>query len=178
MQQVFETRLSLAEAAFQLNHAEGFQLAINLIANDLESLLETPQAIKERREEILALKDPGTLSQFSIQTSKALRQGIAPLMQYIIQKDHSSAYEFDKVVALSQIELLKQSEKFKDFKAIVVILVDQLPVDLEAVKEKHKLINQIKILNSDLWNGITPSRLEEIRLNLRELMQYRIEGNN
>jgi hypothetical protein len=52
--------------------------------------------------------------------------------------DHASAYEFDMVIALSQIELLKQSEKFKDFKAIIVILVDQLPVDLEQVKEKFE----------------------------------------
>lgn len=174
IQQVFETRLSLAEAAFQLNHTEGFQLAINLIANDLDELLEDSDLAKERKDEILTLKDSETLNQFSIQTSKALHQSVAPLMQYIEQKSHSSSYEFDKVIALSQIELLKNSETFKDFKAILVILVDQLPIDLEAIKEKCEIINQIKILNSDFWKSIDVSRLEEIRLPLRDLMQFRI----
>lgn len=175
MQQVFETRLSLAEAAFQINNAKGFELAIDLIAKDLAALTEESISPKEKWEKIQKLKDPETLNQFSIETSKALRGEVAPLMRCIELQDHNSAYEFDRVIALSQIELLKQSEKFKDFKAIIVILVDQLPVDLEAVKEKFETINQIKILNSDLWSSISVARLEGIRLALRNIMQFRVE---
>jgi type I restriction enzyme R subunit len=174
MQMVFETRLSLAEAAFQINDTKGFGLAIDLIAKDLASLTEESISSKEKWEEIQKLKNPDTLNQFSIQTSKTLRGDVAPLMQSIELQDHASAYEFDMVVALSQIELLKNSEKFKDFKTIIAILVDQLPVDLELVKEKFETINQIKILNSDLWSSISVARLEGIRLALRDLMQYRV----
>jgi len=175
IRQVFETRLSLAEAAFQINNSKGFDLAIDLIAKDLASLKEESVSSKETWEEIQKLKKPEILSQFSIQTSKALRGDVAPLMQCIELQDHASAYEFDLVVALSQIELLKQSEKFKDFKAIIVILVDQLPVDLDRVKEKFEIINQIKILNSDLWSSMSVARLEGIRLALRDIMQFRVQ---
>jgi type I restriction enzyme, R subunit len=175
--QVFETRLSLAEAAFQINNTKGFNLAIGLIAKDLASLTEESISSKEKWEDIQKLKDLESLNQFSIQTSKTLRHDVAPLMQGIELQDHTSAYEFDMVVTLSQIELLKQSEKFKDFKAIIVILVDQLPVDLDRVKEKFETINQIKILNSDLWSSISVARLEGIRLALRDIMQFRVADN-
>jgi type I restriction enzyme, R subunit len=174
MQQVFETRLSLAEAAFQINDTKGFSLAIDLIAKDLASLTEESISSKEKWEELQKLKDLKTLNQFSIQTSKTLRRDVAPLMQCIELQDHVSAYEFDMVVSLSQIELLKNSEKFKDFKAILAILVDQLPADLEQVKEKFETINQVKILNSDLWSSISVARLEGIRLSLRDIMQFRV----
>jgi type I restriction enzyme, R subunit len=173
-QQVFETRLSLAEAAFQINDTKGFSLAIDLIAKDLASLTEESISSKEKWEELQKLKDLETLNQFSIQTSKTLRRDVAPLMQCIELQDHVSAYEFDMVVALSQIELLKNSEKFKDFKTILAILVDQLPAELEQVKEKFETINQVKILNSDLWSSISIARLEGIRLSLRDIMQFRV----
>ncbi len=178
MQQIFETRLSLAEAAFQINDTKGFNLAVDLIAKDLALLTEESISSKEKWEEMQKLKDLETLNQFSIQTSKTLRHDIAPLMQCIELQDHASAYEFDMVVALSQIELLKNSEKFKDFKTIIAILVDQLPVDLEPVKEKFETINQIKILNSDLWSSISVARLEGIRLALRNIMQFRVDDKS
>jgi hypothetical protein len=177
MQQVFETRLSLAEAAFQINNIKGFNLAIDLIATDLASLTEESIASKEKWGKIQKLKDLETLNQFSIQTSKTLRHDVAPLMRCIELKDHASAYEFDMVVALSQIEFLKNSEKFKYFKTIIAILVDQLPADLEQVKEKFETINQIKILNSDLWSSISVARLEGIRLGLRNIMEFRLTDN-
>jgi type I restriction enzyme R subunit len=174
LQQVFETRLSLAEAAFQQNESEVFQLMINLIGKDLSALQEDSISDKKMWSVIQTVKNPETLKQFSIETSKALHTDIAPLIQYIGMQNNTSAYEFDKVIALSQIELLKQSDKFKDLKAIIVILVDQLPIDLNFVKDKYEFINLVKILNSEFWNTITVSRLEKVRLELRDLMQFRI----
>ena len=178
LQQIFETRLSLAEAAFQQNDSEVFQLAIGLIAENLASLPEDSESVKDKWDAIQAINTPETLNQFSILTSKTLHNDIAPLMQCIDIQNDASAYEFDKVIALAQIELLKQSEKFKDLKAIIVILVDQLPIDLESVKDKFEVINQIKILNSEFWSSITIGRLEEIRRELRDLMQFRVTDNN
>ncbi|GEM_PF-3071890 len=175
LQQVFQTRLSLAEAAFQQNDFDVFKLAIDLIRNDLASLPETSTSVKEKWNEIQSLQNPETLNQFSIHTSKTLHQDIAPLMQNLETQSHVSAYEFDKVIALSQIELLKQSKSFKDLKTVIVILVDQLPIDLEPVKEKFEIINQIKILNSELWDRISVAKLDEVRRELRDLMQFRVE---
>jgi hypothetical protein len=39
-------------------------------------------------------------------------------------------------------------------------------------------INQIKILNSDLWSSISVARLEGIRLALRNIMQFRVQDKS
>jgi type I restriction enzyme R subunit len=172
MQQVFEARVRLAEAALAAQDLGAFQLAVSLIGKDIAALPERSIAVREKWKEVKSVSRPEVLQQFDAATRAVLLQHVAPLMQWVNISGHEEAYEFDRLVCQLQTERLKGSSRFDDFKAEVVNEVSQLRINLTQVAAKAAVINKVK--SADFWAGATVQSLEDVRNDLRGVMRYRL----
>src|SRR5207244_4335591 len=120
MQQVFEARVRLADAALAAQNPEAFQLAIGLIGKNLAALPERSIAVREKGRDVATVSRPEVLQQFDPVTKNTLLQQIAPLMQWVNISGHEEAYQLDKLVCQLQTEKLKGSSKFDDLKAELI----------------------------------------------------------
>ena len=172
MQRVFEARVMLAENALNKFNEEAFKLAIDLVAKDVAALeaCETV-AVKEMWKEIKQVKNPDGLNQFDARTKQVLRSDIAPLMAWRNIRGQSDSYNFDLLISNLQNELLLNSGRFQDFKDDLINRVNQLQRNLSQVRAKSDTIQQV--LSNEFWDAVTASTLEQVRTELRGIMQYR-----
>ncbi len=171
MQQVFEARIDLAEEALDHTSPEAFKIAIELIGKDLATLPEETIAVREKWKEKRTVQQPHELEQFTPGTVDTLRQSMAPLMQWINIRSHSAAWQFDRLIANMQVELLKNSSLFEDYRDQLLDQVAQLQMHLNPVREKGETIKQVK--DAAFWHEVTVPQLEEIRRELRGIMHHR-----
>ena len=176
MQQVFEERLRLAESAITAQNLEAFNLAIGQIAKDIAALPEKSIAVRERWKEVKTIGRPEVLQEFSESTKAVLRNQIAPLMQWVPISSHEEAYRFDRLVCQLQTEHLRGSSTFNDVKADLLNEISLLRINLTQVAIKAPLINQVK--SNDFWTNVTVPALEEVRGELRGVMQFRAKPTN
>jgi len=174
MQQVFEARINLAETALAKAELEVLQQTVGLIREDINSLPEGTIAVQEKWKEKNTVLAQGVLDQFAPATVTTLRSDIAPLMQWINTRDHSHAYNFDLLVTFAELELLRESGRFADFKDKIQDSVSQLLMHLNPVRLKVDLIK--KVMSSDFWDEVDVIKLEEIRRELRGIMHHRLKG--
>jgi type I restriction enzyme R subunit len=172
MQQVFEARIRLAEAALAAQDQSAFQLAVSLIGKDIAALPERSIAVREKWKEVKSVSRPEVLQQFDAATKAVLLQHVAPLMQWVNISGHEEAHEFDRLVCQLQTERFKGSSRFDDFKAELINEVSQLRVNLTQVAVKVPVISKVK--SADFWATATVQSLEEIRNELRGVMRYRL----
>lgn len=172
MQQVFEARIRLADAALAAQNQDAFQLALSLIAKDIAALPEKSIAVREKWKEVKAVSRPEVLQQFDAATRAVLTQEIAPLMQWVPVAGHEEAYQFDRLVCQLQTEKLKGSSKFDDLKADVLAEVGELRINLSQVAAKMPVIDQVK--SGPFWTSPTVPDLEKLREELRGVMRYRL----
>lgn len=174
MQQVFESRIRLAEAALASQNQEAFNLAITQIGRDIAALPEKSIAVRDKWKEVKTVARPEVLQQFAEATKAVLKNQIAPLMQWVPISGHEDAHRFDRLICQLQSELLRGSSKFDDAKADLLNDVSQLRINLTQVAGKVPVINRVK--SGDFWTNISVPALEEIRGELRGVMQYRLKG--
>jgi type I restriction enzyme R subunit len=74
-----------------------------------------------------------------------------------------------------QTQLLKQSSTFENLRGELINQVQQLQINLTAVKAKLSTINMVK--KADFWSDVSIDDLEKIRLELRDIMKYRAGGS-
>lgn len=163
--------MALAEVALKKQNIQAFELAIDLMDKDLRALPEKSISVKEKWRQRKTLEQPGVLKQFSAATKAALRQDIAPLMQWRDIQGRSDAYQFDLLMARTQVALLTRSGEFDDLKADVLEQVSQLPINVQQVMEKLPTIDQIKA--ASFWANVTVQNLEMVRGELRSIMNLR-----
>jgi type I restriction enzyme R subunit len=171
-QLVFEARIGLADAALRRADAEAFEAAIALIARDIADLPAGTIAVMEKWKEIQRASDPDVLRRFDPATRALLLHVIAPLMQWRNIGGSEAAHRFDLVVCHLEAELLKGSSSFDDLKAEVIGELHDLRVNLAQVKAVAPTVAQVR--TADFWRDVTVARLEEIRGQLRGVMQYRL----
>ncbi|MEW4530115.1 DEAD/DEAH box helicase family protein [Maioricimonas sp. JC845] len=169
---VFESRLDLAEAALEQQNSDAFELATDLIRKDIAALPEKSIPVRDNWKTILSVRDPETLREFSAATSATLRNDIAPLMQWVDIKRQQEAWKFDRLIARAQVELIRGSSTFDDKRDDIVTLVSSLRINLSQVKVKLPLIEKVK--SAEFWDHITVQDLEQIRRELRGIVQFRI----
>lgn len=174
MQQVFETRVSLADKALKESEIAFFDDSIHLIRQDILSLPEKTIAVREKWREKKKLENMDTLKGFSPATFISLTKDLAPLMQWVDIRGHADAYRFDHLIAQLQIEKLKQSALFDNLKGELLNRVGQLRMNLNQVKDKAEVIKRVK--DKSFWDTITLKELEDIRIDLRDIMQFRDKG--
>ncbi len=171
-QLVFEARIKLAETALQHSNPEAFDTAIGLIARDIADLPGETIAVREKWKEVSTLNDPDLLQRFDPVTKAALLGEIAPLMQWRDISGSESAHRFDLLVCRLQTEHLKQSSRFDDLKTEAIGQLDDLRVNLAQVRAVAPTIAEVR--TADFWNDATVPKLEEMRGQLRGVMQYRV----
>jgi type I restriction enzyme R subunit len=175
MQRVFESRLRLAEAALAAQDAGAFRLATSLIAADIAALPEKSIAVREKWKEVRAAGRPEVLERFDPATRALLAQEVAPLMQWRNIAGHEDGYRLDRLVCQLQTERLKGSGKFDDLKAELLDEVGRLPINLGQVAVKAATIDRVK--TADFWADPSVAALEEVRGELRGVMQYRRQAS-
>ena len=168
---VFDARLTLAETALDKQKANAFDLAITLLGKDLASLPTNSIAIREKWKQIQSVQRDETLKEFAAATKATLRQDIAPLMQWIDITRQEEAWKFDRLICRAQTELIRGSSMFDDLRDDIVVIVSSLRINLSQVKVKLPLIEKVK--STDFWDNVTVHDLEEVRRELRGIIQFR-----
>src|SRR3954453_12894049 len=84
---------------------------------------------------------------------------------------NEEAHKFDLLVSRLQTEHLKQSSSFADLKAELMDQVGDLRVNLSQVKAVSPAIAEAR--TNDFWTGVSIAKLEDLRGQLRGVMQYR-----
>ena len=171
MQLVFEERVNLAELALQKSEIAAFESIFELIGKDINDLDEETIAVREKWREKRSLGAPETLKAFAPATVVALRQVIAPLMQWRNIRGHGDAYALDLLIARIQIAVLHQSNAVGDLKIDMLERLGALQMHLNPVREKAEVIKAVK--SDAFWDDLTVEKLEEVRKPLREIMRYR-----
>lgn len=170
-ERVFEARMKLAEAALEKQHNAGFEIATGLIAKQIADLPKSSIPIKEKWNLVLSVSSADTVREFSAATKATLQQDIAPLMQWIDIAKFEEAYKFDRMIAQLQTELIRGGGKFDDLRDAVVNLISSLRINLSQVKDKLQVIERVK--SDEFWDEVTIGDLEEIRQQLRGIVQFR-----
>lgn len=170
MQLVFEARLDLAGEALQEADPKTFEIAVGLLAGDLNSLPEESIAVREKWRQKRTVSDPEILRQFDPATVAVLRGEIAPLMQWRNIRGYTEAFDFDLLVARMQIELLHKSSRFDDYKITFLDKVNSLQMHLNPVREKGEVIKRVRA--STFWSNVTVEELEAAREELRTIIHH------
>jgi hypothetical protein len=171
MQLLFEERIALADAAVAKQDFDAFNLAIDLIGQDLAALPEKSLAVREKWRDKRGVERPEVLKTFTATTRALLRNEMAPLMQWRNLEGCEPAYRFDKLVAQLQTALVLHTSQVEDRKAALLEQVAQLPLTLIQVQEKRVVIEEVK--SPAFWKAASVPALERIRTELRSLMQHR-----
>ena len=171
MQLVFEERVNFAELALQKSEIPAFEAAVTLIGKDINDLPEESVSVREKWREKRSLAAPETLNAFAPATVVALRQIIAPLMQWRNIRGHGDAYSFDLLVARIQIAVLRGSNSVDDLKIEMLDRLAALQMHLNPVREKAEVTKTAK--SDAFWDALSVEKLEKIRKPLREIMHHR-----
>ncbi len=171
MQRLFEARLDLAETALNAAEIDDFNVTTKLIEADVRALPEDSISVRERLLDIHALLQDGVIEAFDPATVQALKVRVAPLMQWVNVRGAADALAFDLLVTSMQTEHLRKSATFENLKAEMVNAVNELQMNLNQVKAKAESIKKVK--SAGFWASVTVAQLEELRRDLRGIMQFR-----
>ncbi len=178
LQTLFEARLQLADTALVAGQADVFDLAVSLMLADIVALPEATIAVREKWREVRDVQRPGLLSALSAATHSTLLRDIAPLMQWRDTRGWDDAYQLDLLIARLQSELLKKSAVFTDLRDDLIAAVAQLPINVNAVREKLPTIEKVR--SGEFWKKVFDERgvaaLEGVREELRGIMRHRVVG--
>jgi len=174
MQQLFEARLNLARTALDQSQPAAFDLVIPLIKEDLDRLSEETISVREKWREKRNVSKQEVLRRFDPATELTLRKQMAPLMQWADIRGQTAAYRFDLLMTDLQIELLKKSGRFDDYKSQLLDQISRLAMHLNPVRGKADSIKSIK--SADFWTFVTIESLETVRRDLRGIMQYVVKA--
>jgi type I restriction enzyme R subunit len=171
LQRLFEGRIELAEMALDKADLKFFELVTGLLARDVADLPDKSIAVRDRWKEVHTVRNDDVIRQFSPATRALLRQEIAPLMDARNIMGHEPAYQFDNLVCRLQIELLKGSASFDNLKSDLLALIDDLPMNLNQVRQKAHVIQEVR--STAFWQNVTLADLERVREDLRGVARYR-----
>lgn len=178
LQKLFEARLQLADTALLEARADVFDLAVSLMLADVVALPGATIAVREKWREVRDVQRPGVLSALSAVTHSTLLREIAPLMQWRDTRGWDDAYQLDLLIARLQSELLKKSAVFTDLRDDLIAAVAQLPINVNAVREKLPTIEKVR--SGEFWKKVVDQRdvatLESVREELRGIMRQRVIG--
>ncbi|WP_259781415.1 DEAD/DEAH box helicase family protein [Aestuariispira ectoiniformans] len=174
MQRLFEARLMLAEKSLNAAHVDDFKTIADLIETDVKSLPDDSISVKDRWRELLTVKAEGVIEHFAPETRQTLRNVIAPLMQWVNIRGYREAYEFDLLVAQTQLAALEKANDFENSKGEILNQINSLRMNLNPVREKAATIKRVK--SPEFWQDVSLDDLEDIRSDLRSIMKYRESG--
>lgn len=174
LQQLFEARVELAQAALDKMDQSAFEAAAALIIGDVRAVRDT-NAIdaKDRWKELEQLAHEDRVLQFAAATKADLLSIAAPLQHLRNIRGDESAYRFDLLMTRLQIELMRggpDAPRVQDLRARVSDAVELLAKNLQPVKAKADAIRQVQ--DHDFWTDVEIHHLEGLRRELRGVMRY------
>lgn len=170
LQTTFEARLEMAKAALAANNAPAFDTAINLMKADINDLPESSIAVQRELRNVHQLQQTDQLKTFNASTRHLLEFTIAPLMSARVLKD-KHATQLDKLMAIIQRCWVEQATCFDDGRDQLLAEIDRLAVNIQAVRQKDELINEVR--SAEFWQDANIEKLEKARTGLRGIMKYR-----
>ncbi|MDB3957657.1 DEAD/DEAH box helicase family protein [Opitutales bacterium] len=170
LQQLFETRISLAETAHDKQERSAFELAKSLVKADVSALPEDCLCVREKWREKRAVEKEGVIDGFQPSTLGLLRDQIAPLMQWRDTAGNEAAYRFDLLIARLQETKLNGSADFENLRDEIIAILSSLEIRMNQVEEKETLINQAK--ETAYYENGTTETFEELRKELRGLIKF------
>lgn len=170
MQRLFEARIELAETALQAAEVAVFEATAQLMVADLKSLPADSIAVREKWRLLHTASQPGMLAAWAPATVATLRGEIAPLLQWVNIRGHLDAHELDLLMTQMQIERLRQSGRFEDYRIDLLDRVNSLRMHLNPVREKAELIKQVR--SRQFWQEVTVAQLESVRQELRTIIHH------
>lgn len=175
MQQVFETRIALAETALQNGQLDVLNDTAALIEADVRRLPEDSIRVRDKWREVRMARDANALQQFAPATVGLLKNDIANLMQWVDVRGDVPALEFDVEITRLQQHRITGSSEFDDASSNVRNTLASLPMHLNQVRDKVEVINAARKL--DYWAPTKPThgQLETLRSECRGLMRF-IQG--
>ncbi len=170
LQTTFAARVELAKVALKKNHAEAFDVAVQLLRADINDLPENSVAVRRQLRLVHQLQQSNLLQQFDSRTQHLVSETIAPLMSARVLRDkHATA--LDKLIAGIQRCLVEQASCFEDGKNTLLADLDKLAVNIQAVRQKDAVIAEVR--SAAFWQQADIARLEYARQELRGIMKYR-----
>ncbi|MFC1585747.1 DEAD/DEAH box helicase family protein [Fibrobacterota bacterium] len=152
LEQLFETRIELAQKGKENQDLECFDMALGLIIKDIRSLPEDTIAVREKWRYKKQYENENELNKWDATTLNILRHELAPLMRWRPTMGNEEAYRFDLTVAGFQVAILSGSAEIENYWNEFQQKVAQLPVNLSQVRDKYELIKEIK--GQRLWSII------------------------
>ncbi len=174
LQKLFEARVAVVAAATEAMNEAAIQSTADLIAADIRGALESNAIdVRDKRRELELLSNRDAVAQFAAATKADLLSIAAPLMQWRNTRGNEDAYRFDLLVAKLEVALLKKSPEVADLKAEVQGEVARLLKNQNPVKAKAEAIQAVE--GKGLWESLTVAKLEDVRGELRGIMQYQTQ---
>ena len=172
LQQLFEARIELADIALHKPEPVAFEVAVELLRQDISSLQDTGTiAVRDTWRTLKQVADLQTLKQFDPATHGALQQDIAPLMKERDIRGHVEAHDFDYLIARMQCAYLQESGELFNWKGDLLNTLSGLKMNLAQVKAKAEIITVVK--SAEFWENLTFASLEDVRIQLRSIIKYR-----
>ncbi len=110
------------------------------------------------------------MDRLDARTQHLLAETIAPLMSSRVLRDkHATA--LDKLMAEIERCLVEKASCFEDGKTALIAEVERLAVNIQAVRQKDKVIEEVK--SASFWADPSIEKLEHARRELRGIMKYR-----
>lgn len=150
LQTTFEARLELAQAALKENHAAAFDVAIDLLRADISDLPEDSIAVKRELRVKHQLQQTDLLKKFEAKTQHLLANTVAPLMSARVLRD-KHATQLDKLMAVIERCWVEQASCFEDGRDQLLAELDQLAVNIQAVRQKDAIIAEVR--SADFWQN-------------------------
>jgi type I restriction enzyme R subunit len=174
LQQLFETRVELAQEALDKMDQSTFEAAAALILDDIRAVRDT-HAIdaRNRWRELEMLADGDRVHHFAAATKADLLSIAAPLQHLRNIRGDEDAYRFDLLMTRLELELVKagpNASKVHDLRARVEEAVELLAKNQNPVKAKTDSIQQVR--SKEFWATVEVHHLEGLRRELRGIMRY------
>lgn len=175
LQTTFEARLELVQAALKSNDSDAFDAAVNLISADINDLPDDSIAVKRELRTVHKLQQTDQLKKMDAATIHVLTKTISPLMASRVLRD-KHAIQLDRLIAIIQRCMIEKASCFEDGRDQLVAELDQLAVNIQAVRIKDSVIKKVR--SAEFWHNATIETLEEARKELRGIMKYRQSKNS
>ena len=171
LQLLFEARINIARTAFKEQNSPIFATTITEIGKMIKTLPEKTIAVMDSWEKVFRLQKTATLQTFTQAIINELIDDIGPLMQWININKQTDAYRLDLLMIQLEDTWLKKNSIFDDKKAELRSGTAMLPINLNQVMAKEQTVTNVK--SDEFWQDVSFAELEKVRLDLREIWQYR-----
>lgn len=170
LQSCFDARLAFAKVAKAKN--QHWDLIRHLLQQDILALPLDAIAVKREMRTVVLLRETDLLAELDSTTQHWLEKTISPLMaQRELPESEVQAVRFDRLIAQIQHLWLAGSADLAAYKQSLLDWLSELATNLDVVR-KHLLTIE-RLQQPAFWQSENIAALEQARLILRGIMQYR-----